>query len=98
MTPTSAVDVAEERQQSGREQRIANWSQTYGMSPDEVLRIRSTLDEPDEEIDAAMLEELHGVLAARRIARMKEPTAESMKAIGVAFNEGRLPVKSLPVD
>ena len=82
----------------GRTRSIANWAMIHTLQPEEIVRIQSALEEPEAEIDAAMLEELQGVLAARRISRVKKPTAESMKAIGDAFEEGRLSVKSLPVD
>jgi len=79
--------------------KVDDWTAKHDLCSDEVERIRSILTDPGiEDIDAALIEELEGVLAARRIANMNLPTAEAMQAIRTAFVEGRLPVKTLPMD
>lgn len=101
---TAQIPAALENEASGpifdvANRTISEWTVRHNLAAEEIARIRSVLADPDiEDIDAAMIEELEGVLAARRIAKMNPPTAESMQAIRTAFAEGRLPVKSLPVD
>lgn len=79
--------------------RIAAWSDNYQLSQAETDRLKAVLTEcaPDE-IEQELVVELRGVMAARKLARMKLPTAADMRAIREAFAQGRLAVKSLPVD
>ena len=79
--------------------RIAGWARTYDLTAAEMGRLAAVVEEcSPAEVAEELAVELRGVLAARTLARMKLPTAEDVRAVRAAFEEGRLPVKSLPLD